>query len=91
MSQRYKTLKIGTSFLPMLLGRDTRHCYDVRDGLPKDTRIINCRMGNDMFSSVILLLESSEFDEVPEGSFPPEISPTFKRIEANVLTFDGAN
>lgn len=88
---RYKTLKIGTGFLPLLLGRDTRHSYEVHDGLPRDTRIVNCRMSDDMVSSLVLLLESSEFDEVPDGSFPPEISPTFKRIEANLLSFDGVN
>lgn len=77
---RRKILRIGSSFLPCLLGRDVQPYEITRDPLPPDTRIVNARMGDD-FRTLILLLESSEFEEVPEDSPYPEITPLITAIE----------
>jgi len=77
---RRKILRMSTSFLPLLLGRDTRHLYEITsDGLPPDTRVVNVRMSSN-FVNLEFLLESDEFEEVPDGIEYPEIEPKFTTI-----------
>jgi hypothetical protein len=77
MTARRKTLRIGTGFLPLLMGAGERHYALARDHLPADARVVDCRMDGDGWRFV-LVVESAEFPEVPEGAEPPAIEPTFR-------------
>jgi hypothetical protein len=84
MSQRRKTLRMSNIFLPCLVGEGPRHYEVVKDALPPDTTIVNVRMSDD-FRSLVLLIESESFDEIPEGLQYPEIDPQFRRLDSPEL------
>lgn len=91
MSQRRKILRISNNFFPMLFGRDVRHFYEIsEDGLPPDARVVNCHMGGD-WTTVVICLESSEFDEVAEGLPYPEITPVIRTLDLKPLSLTEAN
>ncbi len=79
LARRRKFLRIGSGFLPMLMG-DGLHSYRVtKDPLPADTVILGATMEPGL-RAVVLLLESPSFPETIEGSPYPEIEPQFTRV-----------
>lgn len=74
MSRRCKTLKIASEHFAALFGGGPLWFRVIKNALPADTTIINCRMSDD-FRTLVLLLQSDQFEEVPVDCRFPEIVP----------------
>jgi hypothetical protein len=66
-----------------------RHYEVISDAFPNDARVLSIQQHPNPFqrNSVFLLVESSEFDDLPEGAEIPiiESSPTFKRLDKSEM------
>jgi hypothetical protein len=85
-----RILNIADAFLPSLLGSGVRRYEVTRDALPADCRIINAKVdfgGGPGHQTLVLLLESAEWDESPEGGRIPEIMPLITDLRAHPVDF----
>lgn len=82
--RRRKVLHVSCDFLLYLLKPDARPaCEFASDPIPSNVRIVDARLdhfkcGN---GSMVLILESPEFDVVPEGHPIPQLMPVYKRLD----------
>ena len=74
MSLRRKCLHVSDRFFADLFSDGSRTFEVIRDGIPKDARVVDVRF--DGFArKFAVLLESDEFDEAEEGTPYPQIEP----------------
>jgi hypothetical protein len=77
MGVRRKTIRVTGSFLLALFRGNTHHTFDIFDnGLPADVSLVDVTYHREV-DRFVITVESGQFEEVPEGSPPPEIEPTF--------------
>src|SRR5947207_2436466 len=90
MGQRILTIS-GELFPQLFLGE--KHYRVIRDALPDDTKIVNVKlnfMSEERPQDVSFLLESKEWESVPDGQRIPDIEPTFQSLypkEESYVTF----
>ena len=78
-NRRRKVLRFADSLLVQLFSKGIHAPYEViRDALPDDARIVDLRF--DAFhqpghNTLMLLVESEQFEEVEEGNPYPELCP----------------
>lgn len=77
--RRRMTLRIGSGFLPVLLGEGLHSYSVIKEPLPADTEIVGARMSDDM-RNLILLLASESFPETAGGESYPEIFPYMSQV-----------
>lgn len=70
-----RTLQIASGFLPVLMSKGVHHYFVGNDAVPDDCRIVDAWMADDD-RSMILLLESEEWEWLQDGS-TPRIEPMF--------------
>ena len=70
-----KILQISGATVCSMFKRKTIHEIGVMpNGLPDDARVVGARLNNEM-NFIELIIESDEYDEVPEGESPPTMDP----------------
>jgi hypothetical protein len=73
---RRKIFNITADAIIQLFSAGVHRPYRVvRDPLPADSRIVDCRFNGFDRNVVSILIESSEFPQVPEGQLFPPINP----------------
>jgi hypothetical protein len=73
-------MKIGSGFLPVLLGQGV-HSYRVtKNPLPADAEVIGATMSPDL-RCVVLLIQSETFAAVPDCEHYPEIEPIMAAVK----------
>lgn len=77
--RRVKCLRIGDTFLPVIFGKNVAPYRISQSPLPDDAIVVRCEM--EFGWSFKLLIQSAEFDPVPEGGRIPEIMPVLTRID----------
>lgn len=76
--RRRMVLRIGSGFLPLMFTEGLKSYCVTKDPFPADTEIVGASMTPDM-RTLVLLLESEAFPEVPSGELYPEITPTLSQ------------
>ena len=78
MNGRVRTVPVSLSLLDELLFRGGfQECRMLTSDAPSDAHILAIRPHQYQWNVVELTVESDAFDEVPNGSVPPEWTPIF--------------
>ena len=79
MRLRYVPITASMLLELMKVDQPTTSVELIANGLPKDTKLV--RVGHDAYGWVNLVVESVDFDDVPEGGeIPRHPTPTFRKL-----------
>lgn len=79
-SRRLKILRIIPALLMEIFQTGNKKHFEIIQGVPKDARVVDIQ--TEWNTRIDLLIESKEFDEVPEGADIPESEAIIiKRLE----------
>lgn len=81
MRLRYVPVTAGILLDFMKINQSHTSVELVANGLPADARLVRMGVANDGFGWVNLVVESIDFDDVPEGGeIPRHPTPTFRKV-----------
>lgn len=82
-----KTLSISDVFLPMIFGKNSLPCIVSENGLPDDAKIVNAQVTfyGTGHQTLVLLMESSEWEGPADGDRYPEINVTFTQATPDAV------
>ncbi len=69
-------------------GMETKLFCEMLSKFPEDSKVLG--FGHDNLGRIdYVFISSSQFEEVPHGSYPPDVSPYFHKSPDGTVTCDG--
>lgn len=79
MGRRLRNIQISDVMMVAILNCEAMEGAEVDEGrLPADCKVVHAQMG-DFGRTIVLTVESAEFEELGEGEVPPAHSITYRR------------